>query len=467
MRTQSRLPVLVTAAITAAVTLLVPTTASAAPPFESVRQFVDASCEGEWSEGTVTVGFSVRSVTDDASIDLFSGGERVAGGFLENVVRRDGLSLAASVPLYSDGEEPAEVGSGDAAVALAVDGEPQTYETVYQQGNVRFTDTQVVTPLSGSGTLQLTHRGAAETVALDCTGAQTDWTERRTQPDAATARAEVGNLWCRGVTADGQRLDMFIEAGDHDVVELFVGDPATISGYTMELTETRGGLSADVPLWDENGEELGTGALQLAVQEVPGERDHFVLRHSTGGQFFVIESLRATGSIQLPGETVPLDCDGERTLVHEVTTTPAGPGATGPVPANDSWEGAVPLEVGDRATARTRAAAPEAEVPIWCYEVPPEHPDLLPGHTVWYSFAGTGGDVTVSSAGSDHNTVLAVYRVSESEGGLELAEIACADDTFREGWHGTATVGTEAGEQYLVQVGGFMDQSGLVKIALT
>ena len=66
---------------------------------------------------------------------------------------------------------------------------------------------------------------------------------------------------------------------------------------------------------------------------------------------------------------------------------------------------------------QTRGAAVEPEIQV---EACPELDDRF-GHTLWYSFIGTGSDVTIDTAGSDFDTIVAVYDES-------LAFIDCNDD---------------------------------------
>jgi hypothetical protein len=75
--------------------------------------------------------------------------------------------------------------------------------------------------------------------------------------------------------------------------------------------------------------------------------------------------------------------------------------------------------------------------------------DVPIGRTVWYRFTGTGEDVTLSTEGSDFDTVIGGYEAGS------LAQVACVDDTPETGPLAELTLSTEAGASYLVQVGGF------------
>lgn len=112
------------------------------------------------------------------------------------------------------------------------------------------------------------------------------------------------------------------------------------------------------------------------------------------------------------------------------------------------------MQVGDTVRDRTNTAVPPPEAACianfseegetWEFPVPL-------GKTVWYSFTGTGGEVTIDSAGSDFDTVLGVYDA-------DLEQVACVDDVGDESGfslQAAVTVGTVAGQTYLVQAGGY------------
>jgi hypothetical protein len=88
-------------------------------------------------------------------------------------------------------------------------------------------------------------------------------------------------------------------------------------------------------------------------------------------------------------------------------------------------------------------------------------------HTAWWTFTGTGGDVTIDTAGSDFDTIVAVYV---SEGG-SFAQVGCVDDVFDpetgEGsFQASITVATEAAQTYFIQAGGFGDSAGTLRLRI-
>jgi serralysin len=75
-------------------------------------------------------------------------------------------------------------------------------------------------------------------------------------------------------------------------------------------------------------------------------------------------------------------------------------------------------------------------------------------HTVWYKIAGTGRSITVDTAGSSYDTVVAVYAGSADAS----ATVACLDDTplqpFGRTLQTSVTFPTTVGTTYWVQIGG-------------
>ena len=91
--------------------------------------------------------------------------------------------------------------------------------------------------------------------------------------------------------------------------------------------------------------------------------------------------------------------------------------------------------------------------------------------TVWFSLEGTGSSVTIDTAGSGFDTVLAVYTRA-SDGSLVLVDGACNDDFLFEpigrSRQAAVTFETVAGTSYLIQVGGFPDDDnwGTLRLAV-
>ena len=88
-------------------------------------------------------------------------------------------------------------------------------------------------------------------------------------------------------------------------------------------------------------------------------------------------------------------------------------------------------------------------------------------HTAWWTFTGTGGDVTVDSAGSDFDTIIGVYVLD----GDAFEQVGCVDDVFdpvtEEGsLQSRVTVATIAGQTYYIQAGGFGDSAGTLRLRL-
>ena len=79
-------------------------------------------------------------------------------------------------------------------------------------------------------------------------------------------------------------------------------------------------------------------------------------------------------------------------------------------------------------------------------------------NTVWYRFTGTGGPVTVDTAGSDYDTVVAVYT-ADGSGGYTPVPGGCVDDVplapVGRTLQAKVTIQTIAGTAYYVQIGGF------------
>lgn len=133
----------------------------------------------------------------------------------------------------------------------------------------------------------------------------------------------------------------------------------------------------------------------------------------------------------------------------------AGPAAFA-VPANDNFAAAAPIAFGEAVEVSTAGATTELLEPTPCGNI---------GATVWYAFTpATGGEVTFSTAGSDFDTVLAVYTGSANPPLWTLTTVDCNDDVFPS-FQARLSFEAQASQTYYLQAGGFSGQTGNLKLA--
>jgi hypothetical protein len=113
-------------------------------------------------------------------------------------------------------------------------------------------------------------------------------------------------------------------------------------------------------------------------------------------------------------------------------------------PANDTFRSPQVVTVGDTVTnfepfgATTHGPEPQPD----CNGA---------GETVWFSVtATTTGNITVDTAGSNYDTVLAVFTWA---GGKRFSEIVCSDDVGGGDTTSRVGIGAFSGVTYLIEVG--------------
>jgi hypothetical protein len=186
-----------------------------------------------------------------------------------------------------------------------------------------------------------------------------------------------------------------------------------------------------------------------------------MLKFATGREVVRGTTLDIEGTLTLGTMAFDLGaCVGIDIRVKFIDTFPRGPKPGGKLPANDLPGGAKLLAVGSRTSVATKGASPAFEEPFECltFEEDGEVFEVPVGNTVWYRIVGTGDPVTVDTAGSDYDTVIAVYT-SDGAGGFDPVPGACVDDVPLEPLGRTlqaaVTFDTVQGTVYYVQIGGY------------
>ena len=159
------------------------------------------------------------------------------------------------------------------------------------------------------------------------------------------------------------------------------------------------------------------------------------------------------------------NCSANTAQAHARFSSPNGNG--GRPLRNDLPQDAQPIAVGESVSVRTTGTDLEPEAPCRMFvEDIGEEVEVPIGHTGWWSFIGTGGDVTVDTAGSDFDTVVGVYVQQDGE----MVQVGCVDDVFDEEGNGTLqahlTIATEADVTYYLQVGGFGGSNGQLELSV-
>ena len=351
------------------------------------------------------------------------------------------------------------VGTATLEATITPVGVPHRYSINEGFGNGQFRRQGVVQDFSVEGTLELP---TGITFDLSsCSASHDTFTEFTNAPASSVFHATQLVLDCHWEVG-GAFVSLFAFADEFETFSnVFVSGPdLELSGVpTGPVTFTTETYTASFDLIDHLDETATepVGSAEASATLTAGGRvnEHFAFGnskvHITGTAYAVAGNL----SLTTPDATYQLAMDGESCSaadqrVTELNSPRQGPKGK-PLP-NDAPEGALPIAIGGEVSVKTLGTAEEPEAPcIGEFEV-----EFPIGKTAWWTFEGTGGDVTVDTAGSDFDTIVGVYT---DDGGGGLAPIGCVDDVD-ESLQARITVATEAGVTYFVQAGGFGGQSG-------
>ena len=418
-----------------------PAGAVARPPVREVNHIQDAGCGGLATPlGALDFyGFVDAQFGSDAWLDLWAGEPFESDVLLTRdsdapaSVTFSGDTVSMSIPVVSTGVDPS-LASGVAQV----DGTLTPVDTIsfsdrFREGNqwFRFTTEGLFYTVTGTITLP-----GEDPIALDpafCTGIDADQTSFVTQPNATVQSFSSAGGLCEVGNTDGDTAALFFFP-QPDVI--FVdGEVTDASGSTIGISgagelDSEGTTTFTLSEFDlETFEPLPTsGTASVSVIDA-GEVFSYTLRTSNGYERVRGSILDIEGSVSTSLGSFDLDaCIATQSDVKQVTTPSSGPKPGGKRPANDLPSGAITVRPGFKATVATRGAQQPAEGEYPCLTFTDPFDGTVytseAEHTVWYRIAGTGGQVTVDTAGSDFDTVLAVYA-----GSPDGTVIGCVDDT--------------------------------------
>ena len=458
-------------ALVAALTLLaaIPVTAQAG----RVSRFSDHTfgffCEGISSTDGGDLAFIGASISDvfgpDGFIDYWSDGEPIDAPDLMRdpsqpvTLTLAGGVLAGSFAVLDENGDPAGQAVIDAAVTPV--GEPILVDDDFGFGNRHDRVTGVSQPYAITGTL--TVDGLTFDLA-ECFADESSLTYFSTNPNAVAAKFAERYAFCDVTNTNGDSGFLFVDL-NADLVFVDVGmtsaDGSVSYGAVGELPQSGGSVSGTLDLFDPETFEPIDGSAAIALSFSATEHFSFVLKDATFRRSVTGDVLDIEGSLSFPGGyTFDLgSCVGIDSTTKEFGSFPRGPKPGGKVPANDLPTGATALTVGSKTTLGTKGASPGLEAPFECLVgIDPETGEefAVPvGNTVWYTVTGTGGPITIDTAGSDYDTVMAVY--TGSPGSFDTVD--CVDDVpldpIGRTLQASITFDSVAGQTYYVQIGGY------------
>jgi hypothetical protein len=379
---------------------------------------------------------------------------------------QDDTSISVTVDLEDINGDPA--GSAEISATIAPDGDAVPFsfrDRVNNQWRVsEGTDQAIVVE---AGTLSI---GEDVIALVGCAGMRRIETVFFTSPNATVVNQTFRDVFCQ--LAVGDRTIFVDGFGTDDGLSLFVSvAPDGLFGGTdlPWASDGSGGWLAEgtFEVFDADGGPAGSASVELHLTP-DGDPVLQYLPRRVGFEKSLFQPYTVSGSIAFPDvglETSDLSsCEALGEEILAVRTSQKGPKA--PTPSNDTPEGAIALTRGADLWQRTGGAS-DGEAGTSCLEGP--FGSVPFAKTVWYTITGDGAPMTLDTAGSDFDTVVAVYVDEDPGEDLVLTEIACADDIFLDlGRTLQASISgdTEAGVTYWIQVGGWQDEWGRLHVTL-
>jgi hypothetical protein len=350
-------------------------------------------------------------------------------------------TVTATVELFDfDGNV---VGEAVLDATFTVSGALESFSGRFRDGNFLFRQRGVQQPIDVSGTV--TALGTTYDLTA-CGGATGHIRETANSPDAFVSVAQNLLVLDCSIETDGTFVFLSAFADQRGAfVDLDTGDRF---GSAEDPTFTERTFHAEFDLVDAlTLEPAGTATADATLTPTSGP-----ITTTFDHTKRISVPLAVDGTIEISdlGTIDMSSCSAASVLVQRTlrTTPHLQP------PPNDLPAGAIAIEPGEAVTTKTGGADPDGEEPTECLGAPPTY-------SVWYTLEGTGGQVTLDPAGSDFDTVIAVY----TRDGDTFTEVACVDDD--EDLQGALTFDTDAGVTYWVQVGGFFGDFGTLVLAVS
>ena len=465
---------LLVAAMTAALLLVaVPGIATAAPATRFTDHAVIVDCGFLQNDDGVVSAFAVNSTESGAFGDLSfwrapSTPETADPTLISEAADVSGTdsNLSADFTLV-DLNTGNPAGTAELRVTLEPLGPAEPIDDRFKDGNHWQKVTGTSQPMAVSGTLDVP--GAASFDASGCLAAVQDIQFFATNPSSFVDRFSNFSLSCSWET-DAGFVDLFAQSDTFGgSADLFVSDASGEYAGFDDATLTTTSFDGSWDLFVQpDGETVGGSASASATLAATGE----VIRTKDGSPptftRFTAQVFAVDGSLEITtlggSQTLPMDdehCFAAQQTESFHSVRPAGP-KPGPL-ANDGPGGAIDAALGKTSRVVTGGNAEAPEEPCTVTDEETQETFEVPfGYTAWWTFTGTGGAMTVDTAGSTFDTVLAIYTGSPGS----FTEVACVDDVFDPTFslQAKATVDTSAGVTYWVQAGGFGGDSGRLQV---
>jgi hypothetical protein len=222
------------------------------------------------------------------------------------------------------------------------------------------------------------------------------------------------------------------------------GDAATVWKAGQTFTDAANGITIVV-------DRLADDSAQVTVTAPGGSASSTTTAPATTAP----ATTSTTTTTAPPASTIPAQTAPVQTVPAEPTTT--APAPTGTTPTDDRDRAPLlPIPANIRVSSVGTGQAGE---PQPCASI---------GSTVWFKVTmPASGQVTVSTVGSDYDTVLAFYAdVTGGTGTSNLTDIGCVDDADGLAQAASPMNGPAGGTLY-VQVGGYRGATGNLVISVT
>jgi hypothetical protein len=468
-----------TALVSAAVLLAsLPGSAGAARVSKGDEHFVYVSCDAFFDGGYVnayaedSTAFGASGSLDlwlDPAIPFDDPASATGSGESVDIV--EGTNVTATGSFQLTDSEGTPLGDGSFTATLEKVGDPYT-DLPSGKTNHHSATLAVHQDLGGSGVATV----LGVVYDVQCSGQINDTHTFESNPTSFVSSNAGVNINCFWDTGDAS-AGLFAQSDSFGgFADAFIFTPDLDASANAGATFTLNATSIDIPMsLSDNltGETIGDVSVTGSFSPI-GDPDTSFLIQQNALDKLTEQALAPHGSVDFStGQSFSLDtdhCTADAFASHVVVTASKGP-KPGAAPPNDAPDGAIALKLGSSLNVMTTGTVVPPEVGITTC---PEGDRDNFGHTVWYTFQGTGDPVTIDTSGSNFDTVVGVF----TRDGEAWTEVGCDDDLpFVPGQplslQTILTVPTEAGVTYYVEAGGFRwffdlenAQSGRLRLAI-